>query len=192
MQKIILASGSPRRKELLENIGLKFEVKKSDYEEDMGLALTSFELAKTLSSNKAQVVANNYPESIVIAADTFISLKNELLGKPKNEAEAKATLKKISGKCLVVLTGFTIINLAKNKKFSEVIETKVYIKNLSDKEIASYIATKEPLDKAGAFAIQGRGALFVEKIEGDFFNVIGLPLFSLSKALKDFGVNLLG
>ena len=100
-------------------------------------------------------------------------------------------LKKISNKSISVITGFTIIDTAKNKKLSKAVETKVYIKDLSDEEITGYVKTKEPLDKSGAFAIQGIGAVIVQKIDGDFFNVMGLPLFELSESLKEFGIHVL-
>lgn len=190
MKPLILASISPRRKELLAKLGLEFEVVASNYEEDMSLKLKPLELAKVLSAGKAEVVAANYSNHIIIAADTFIALEDELLGKPHTEAKAIQMLKRISGQPISVITGFTIIDTANNKKVSKAIETKVYIKNLSDEEIAGYVKTKEPLDKAGAFAIQGLGAVIVEKIDGDFFNVMGLPLFDLAESLKEFGIEI--
>jgi septum formation protein len=190
MKPILLASTSPRRKELLEKIGLKFQIVSSDYEEDMkqGIKQKPDELAITLSAGKAKVVALRYANHIVIAADTFVVLENELLGKPHTGAEAAKMLKKISGKEITVVTGFTIMETPENKIISEAVETKVYIKDLTDDEIAAYVKTGEPLDKAGAFAVQGIGALIVKKIDGDFFNVVGLPLFQLAERLKDFGI----
>jgi septum formation protein len=151
MKKIILASTSPRRKELLSKLGLEYEIMSPNYEEDMTLDLPIQELAKYLSKGKAEVVANNLKEeanSIIIAADTFIALENEILGKPHTEEIAKQTLRKISGKTLSVITGFTIIDMDNNKQVSKAVETKVFIKKLSDSEINNYVATKEPLDKA--------------------------------------------
>jgi septum formation protein len=191
MKPIILASSSPRRKELMQKLGLPFQTTASDFEEDMSLKLTPLELAKVLSAGKAEAIARNYPDHIIIGADTFVALEGDLLGKPHTEETAAIMLKMISGKCLSVITGFTIIDTSSSKKISKAVETIVYIKDLSPLEIAGYIKTKEPLDKAGAFGIQGIGAVIVKKIDGDFFNVMGLPLFDLSEALKEFGINIL-
>jgi septum formation protein len=171
--------------------GLKFETVASDYEEDMTLDLEPLELAKLLSRGKAEAVAKDYKDSIVIGADTFVVLNNELLGKPHDADTATKMLEKISNQAVSLITGYTIIDTANNKNISETVETKIYIKELSDQEIKGYVATKEPLDKAGAFAIQGIGAIFIKKIEGDFFGAMGLPLFDLSKALKKFGISIL-
>jgi len=188
VKKIILASGSPRRKEILENVGLTFTVAKSSYEEDMSLFMEPEELAVHLSSGKATDVARQHQNSVIIAADTFIVLGDTVLGKPHTPEITKATLELISGQMFRVVTGYTIIDTATEKHISKAVVTNVYIKKLSEEEIDAYIATGEPLDKAGAFGIQGRGALFVEKIEGDYFNVVGLPLFSLVESLKEFEI----
>ncbi len=191
MKTIILASASPRRKELLEKIGLKFEVEPSNYEENMRSELEPHELAKKVSLEKAKAVASKHKNAIVIAADTFIVFQGRMLGKPKTEVEAKEMLKTINGKSHSVITGFTIIDTEKNKALSRAVETKVYIRELTLKEIDAYVKSKEPLDKAGAYAIQGLGSVIVEKIEGDYFNVIGLPLSALTESLKEFGINIL-
>ena len=190
MQQIILASTSPRRKELLKQIGLSFKVEKSDYVEDMSLKMKPKDLAKYLSLGKARAVAVNHKKAIIIAADTFIALKNEILGKPHTKKQAKITLQKISGKTLEVITGLTVIDTAKNKTISTVEFTKVYVKKLSNKEIDAYIKTGEPLDKAGAFGIQEKGAIFMKKIEGDYSNVVGLPIYKLSLVLAKIGYKL--
>lgn len=191
MKSIILASTSTQRKELMEKLGLEFQVVSSNYEEDMNSKLKPLELAKTLSAGKVEAVVSRYPNHVIIGADTFIALGNELLGKPHTEEKATQMLKRISGKPISVITGFTIIDTSENKKISRAVETKVHIKELSDEEIANYVKTKEPLDKAGAFAIQGIGAVIVKKIDGDFFNIMGLPLFDLSESLKKFGIHVL-
>ena len=175
----------------MEKLGLEFQTASSNYEEGMNSKLKPLELAKVLSARKAEAVVSQFPNHIIIGADTFIALGDDLLGKPHTEEEATLMLKRISGKPISVITGFTIIDTADNKKVSRAIETKVYIKDLSDEEIAGYVNTKEPLDKAGAFAIQGIGAVIVRKIDGDFFNVMGLPLFDLSESLKEFGIHIL-
>ena len=190
MKPIILASTSPRRKEIMAKLGLEFETVSSDYEEDMSLELAPLELAKILSAGKAEAVATRYTDHVIIAADTFIALDNEVLGKPHTEDNAAKMLKKISGRPISVITGYTIIDTSADKKLSKAIETKVYIKELSEEEINGYIKTGEPLDRAGAFAAQDLGAVIVEKIDGDFFNVMGLPLFHLSESLKEFGINI--
>jgi len=191
MKKIVLASASPRRKELLERIGLKFEVEPSNHEENVNPGLEPHELAKSLSLEKAKLVVENHRDALVIAADTFIVLDGEILGKPITEDEARRMLETISGRQHSVITGFTIIDTASGKVLSRSEETKVYIRELSSEEIGSYVMSKEPLDKAGAYAIQGLGSVIVEKIEGDYFNVIGLPLSVVTESLKEFGVYIL-
>jgi len=191
MKKIILASTSPRRKELLKNLRITFQVVASDYEEDMSLPLKPLALARRLSKEKAQAVARKYTDHIIIAADTFVVLGNEILGKPHTSSEARKMLMKISNKTLSVVTGFTIIEMPENKTISKAIETKVQIKKLTNSEISNYIKTGEPLDKAGAFAIQGLGASIVKKIEGDYHSAMGLPLYPLAQALLTFGVRVL-
>lgn len=190
-KQIILASASPRRKELLEKTGLKFQVDAGFYEEDMGLAMEPPKLARFLSFEKAKALAGKYKNALIIAADTFIIFKGEVLGKPHTAKEAKRMLSLLNGKTHSVITGFTIINTGDNKKISRSVETKVSFKKLTEDEIKAYIKSGEPLDKAGAYAIQGIGAVIVKRIEGDYFNVMGLPLGSLTEALKKFGVNVL-
>jgi len=190
-RKIILASTSPRRKELMERLGLKFEIVRSDYEEDMSLKMHPMELAKFLSKCKTEAVAKKYKNHIIIAADTFVALKYELLGKPHTEIEARKMLEKISGKVVSIITGYTIVDSLINKKISKAVEAKVYIKKLTAEEIANYIKTKDPLDKAGAFAVQGIGSVIIKKIEGDFFGIVGLPLYDLAESLKKFGIRII-
>ena len=191
MKTIILASASPRRKEILEITGLKFKVDASDYEENLNLKLNPHKLARFLSGEKAKIVSRKYKNALIIAADTFIVFKSKILGKPHTEKEAKKMLNSLNNRSHSVITGFTIIDTGNNKKISKSVETKVWFKKLSHKELDSYVKTKEPLDKAGAYAIQGIGALLIRKIEGDYFNVIGLPLSDLVENLKKFGVSAL-
>lgn len=191
VKAIILASASPRRKELLERIGLKFEVEPSNYEENIGSELGPHELAKSLSLKKAKIVAQNHKNTLVIAADTFIVFESRILGKPRTETEAKEMLETMNGKPHSVITGFTIIDTDSNKALSRSVETKVHLRKLSSNEMDAYVRSKEPLDKAGGYAIQGLGSVIVEKIEGDYFNVIGLPLSALTESLKEFGVHIL-
>ena len=191
MKKIILASASPRRKELLEKIGLKFEVEPSNYAEDMRSRLSPGELAKSISLEKAKVVASKHKNAIVIAADTFIVFRGKIMGKPGTEAEARKMLMMLRGKSHSVITGFTILDTDRNKVLTKSVETIIHIKNLTPEEIDAYVKSKEPLDKAGAYAIQGLGSVIVERIEGDYFNVMGLPLSALAEGLKEFGVRIL-
>lgn len=171
--------------------GLDFTVCKSDYEEDLGLQLRPRELARFLSREKAEAIAPKYKDALIIAADTFIVFKDNLLGKPHTDKEALKMLKMLNGKAHSVVTGFTVLDTSSSKKLSRSEETKVYFKKLGNDEINAYVRSGEPLDKAGAYAVQGLGAVFVEKIEGDFFNVVGLPLCALTEALKKFGVHVL-
>jgi len=191
MKKIILASQSLRRRDLLKQIGLEFEVDPSNYEEDMTLDMEPKKLAEHLSLGKAKDVASRHKDSIIISADTIVAVDNEVFGKPKTLERAKYMLQKLSGRAHSVITGFTIIDTETNKQISRSVETKVYFKKLSEQEMDAYIATGEPLDKGGGYAIQGLAALFVEKIEGDYFNIVGLPIMPLSEELKKFRIKIL-
>ncbi len=191
MKKVILASQSPRRINLLKQVGFEFKAEPSSYEEENHLDMAPKDLTEYLSLKKAEDVAEKYKGSIIIGADTIVLIDGEVLGKPKTPENAKRMLEKLSGKAHSVVTGFTIIDAETGKHVSKSIETKVYFKKLSDEEINNYVATGEPLDKAGAYAIQGRAGLFVEKIEGDYFNIVGLPIFALADELKNFGIEIL-
>lgn len=191
MKKIILASSSPRRSDLLKQIGLEFEVDPSDYEEDMSLKMNPKELVEFLSLGKAKDVAGRHKDSIIISADTIVAVDDEIFGKPKTPERAKYMLQKLSDRAHSVITGFTIIDTETDKQISKSVETKVYFKNIPEEEIDAYIASGEPLDKGGSYAIQGIAALFVEKIEGDYFNIVGLPILALFTELKNFGVKIL-
>ena len=191
MREIVLASASPRRKEILQTAGLQFSVCVSDYEEDLGLALAPRKLARFLSLKKAEAVARRYQNAIIIAADTFIALNNKLLGKPRDEEEARKMLGMLSGKSHSVITGFSIIDTASGKRLSRSVETTVYFKKLGRDEIRAYVKSGEPLDKAGAYAIQGLGGVFIKKIDGDYFNVVGLPMCALAECLIKFGIYVL-
>jgi septum formation protein len=191
MKKIILASDSPRRRDILKLTGLKFSVCASAYDEDLDLPLRPRELARYLSRKKAEAVADRHRKAIIIAADTFIVIKDRLIGKPRNENDAVNILNMLNGKAHSVITGFTIIDTESNKTLSRSISTRVFFRRLGKGEINAYVRSREPLDKAGAYAVQGLGAVFVEKIEGDFYNVMGLPLCALTGSLKKFGIHVL-
>ncbi len=191
MKKIILASTSPRRKEILAKAQVSFEVQESNYEEDMTLNMPPEKLAEFLSAGKAKAVADKNTDAIVIAADTFIVYEHHRLGKPKNPERAKEMLEMLSGKEHEIVTGVTIIDTDTSEPYSFHESTKVFMSQLSPEIIDAYIKTGEPIDKAGAYALQEMGALLIEKIEGDFFNAMGLPLRRLVKELKNFGVQVL-
>lgn len=190
-RKIVLASSSPRRRELLALTGLHFVVDWSNYEETFTPGVGSRLLARRLSHEKAKAAAKKYTDALLIAADTFIAYRHSFLGKPRTSREAIRMLSLLSGRSHNVVTGFTIIDAATGKRVSRSVQTKVRFRKLTKKEIISYVRTGEPMDKAGAYAIQGLGSLLVERIEGDYFNVIGLPLSALVEALKEFGVYVL-
>lgn len=191
MKKIILASASPRRKELLKAIGLQFKVEPSNYEEDISSASDPYELVKSLSLAKARAVAANHRSALIIAADTLVVCEGRLLGKPHTETEAREMLEAINGKQHSVITGFTIMDSGDNRAVSGSVETRVYMKRLTSEEIRAYVKSGEPLGKAGGYAIQGLGLVIVERIEGDYFNVVGLPLCALAESLKEFGIRVL-
>jgi septum formation protein len=190
-QAVILASASPRRKELLEKIGLKFIVDSSNYPEDIQMNLKPEELVQSFSREKAAAVALKHPKALIIAADTVGVLRGRIIGKPHTPEEAQKMLQALSGKSHRVITGFTILDSASGKTVTRTVGTLVYFKRLSLEEIQNYVESGEPLDKAGAYAIQGLGAVIIEKIVGDYYNVMGLPLSALAESLKEFGINVL-
>ena len=187
-RKIVLASSSPRRRELLALTGLGFQVDAGNYREKMTSHLPPRALARRLSRGKAVAIARKYADALIIAADTFIVYRGEFLGKPHTAKEAVRMLRILNGGTHSVITGFTILDTASGKRTSRSVETRVYFRKLSSREILAYVRSKEPLDKAGGYAIQGLGSLLIRRIEGDYFNVIGLPLAAVAEALKDFGV----
>jgi len=188
-KQIILASASQRRRDLLQLIGLPFKVDAVSCEENMNIRVSPRRLARVLSEKKALIAARKYPDAIIISADTFIVFRNRIMGKPHTPAIARGMLADLSGRVHTVITGFTIIDTHTGKRISRSVETKVYFDKLTVKEINAYVRTGEPLDKAGAYAIQGLGAIFVRRIEGDYFNVIGLPLNALKSCLSQFGLS---
>jgi septum formation protein len=192
VKKIILASASPRRQELLERIGLKFEVEPSRYEEQTIPALGPHELVKRNSLEKAKTVAARRRNAIIIAADTIGVFRGRILGKPHTPTEARKMLTALSGRSHRVITGFTIIDTGTGKTVSRSVETKVYFRKLTPEEIDAYVRTGEPLDKAGAYAIQGLGSLIVERIDGDGGSQLVDRFVMLVEALKEFGVSTLG
>ena len=183
----ILASASPRRKELLTKIVEDFDIVVSDFDEDsVEFKGNVEEYVKTLAKGKAQDVASKCDKnSIIIAADTIVVIDGKILGKPKNEDDAYNMLKLLSNNVHRVYSGIAVMNTANNIMKNEAIFTEVKFSELTHEEIVNYINSKEPLDKAGAYGIQGFGALFVERINGCYYNVVGLPLNLLNKIVKE-------
>ena len=178
--QLILASQSPRRKELLSLLGIPFAVQIADIDETMDDAKSPFHEVARVSRLKAEAIARKTGD-VVIAADTIVVCDGEVLGKPKDEADAFRMLRKLSGKDHQVMTGMCVLWDGGCSVCTEV--TDIHFRTLSDREIAAYIATGEPMDKAGSYGIQGRAALFAEKIVGDYHNVVGLPVCRLSQIL---------
>ena len=189
--KIILASSSPRRIELLKSLGLKFKVIPADIEEKFDRNLSPVQIACKLAEEKAEVIKQKIKDSsaIIIAGDTIVVLGKKILGKPRTKKEAEQMLSLLSGKTHIVVTGLCVIQ-GKKKVVSHV-STKVRFHKSNKSIIRGYVNSGEPMDKAGAYAIQGKGVILVEKIQGDYFNVIGLPLLKLSEMLQEFGIKVL-
>jgi septum formation protein len=183
MSDIILASSSPRRKELMNLLGMKFEIATKEVEEHIDENLKPEENVKELALKKARAVALDYENNLIIGCDTVVALENIIMGKPKDRQDAMSTLRYLSGKEHCVYTGVAIICKEKNIENTFYEMTRVKMKALTDEEINDYVDTNEPLDKAGSYGIQGRGAIYIEGIAGDYYNVMGLPLCRLYKEL---------
>lgn len=190
----VLASKSPRRKELLRNIGINAQIIPSNVDESPYKKLPPEQMVKELAMLKACDVARSLRgNTVVIGADTCVSLDGKVFGKPHSMAEAEEMLRKLSGKTHEVFTGFCIYNCKDGTAVSRAEVTRVTFRVLTDNDIKAYVKTREPMDKAGAYGIQKRGALFIKKIDGDYFNVVGLPLCSLALALKsEFSIDIIG
>ncbi len=177
---VILASGSPRRAELLRLMGVSFTVHPADIDETMDAGKPPAQEVARLSREKALAVPRT-AEDLVIAADTIVVCQGQVLGKPHDSAQARAMLRSLSGRAHQVMTGCTVLYGTVCETFTEV--TDLHFRPLSDREIEKYVAGGEPMDKAGAYGIQGGGALFCERIEGDYYNVMGLPVCRLGQVL---------
>lgn len=186
-KQIILASKSPRRKQLLEEIGLEFEVYPSDFEEkNEGLLLE--ELVAHNAIGKAQDVARHYRNALIIGVDTLVAFQNHTIGKPKDKEDAKRILRLLSNTTHKVISGICVMDTDSKKTISAIETTFVTIDRLDEEDIENYVNCGEGGDKAAGYAIQGRGSLFVKKIEGDYYNVVGLPIYRLRNILKEFGI----
>jgi septum formation protein len=189
--RFILASQSPRRRELLASIGLQFDVMPSDVPEVHQPGESPEEYVARLSRDKAAAIAAKHPDSWIIAADTTVLLGEELLEKPVDDDDAKRMLATIAGKTHIVYSGVTLQNAARGWRDTRVAESEVRMLPLDERDIAWYVSTSEPLDKAGAYAIQGIGAMFIDSIHGSYTNVVGLPLALLFQMLRRAGVDLM-
>lgn len=185
--EIVLASASPRRRELLERMGLKFRICTAEHDETMDPTASPEAEACRVSRLKAEAVqALCDPEDLIIAADTIVVCEERILGKPADEEEAYRMLRLLSGREHRVITGLCVLRGERVSCVSEV--TKLRFRELSDGQIRAYIATGEPMDKAGAYGIQGKASVFVPGIEGDYYNVMGLPVCTLAQILEEFGI----
>lgn len=190
--KLILASASPRRKELLEQMGLCFEVQASEIDEKTIEHLTPEELVQALAQQKARAVAERTiePSIIVIGADTLVVIENQILGKPKDEEEAKQMLTLLQGRTHQVYTGIALLHVISGKASKELVrasQTNVTMRVLSSQKLDWYIHTKEPMDKAGSYGIQGLGSTLVQRIDGCYSNVVGLSIPLLDQMLSEIG-----
>ena len=183
-RQIILASKSPRRAELLKKAGIEFTIETGEYKEEMDLNLPPEKLAETLAFKKAEEISAKHPEAIVIGADTIVVTEGEVLGQPPDADSSRRMLEKLSGRPHRVITGFALVCGETLVREVKSVTTKVYFRKLSADEIDAYIKSGEPMGKAGSYAIQGGGASFVEKIEGDYYNVVGLPVGELLGVLS--------
>lgn len=188
---IILASNSPRRKDLLRQIGVDFSIDPADVDERALPNESPEGYAVRVALDKARVAAARAGAGIVIAADTIVVLDDEILGKPADAGDAERMLMMLSGNVHRVITGLAVKDAATGKVLTRTSITRVWFRSLAPHEIASYVASGEPLDKAGAYGIQERGALLVDKIDGCYFNVVGLPLSLLGELLRVFGVDVM-
>lgn len=191
MKKVILASNSPRRREILGKFK-NFEAVAAEVKEDNDFYKSPETLVMALAFEKANSVAIKYEDAIVIGADTVVEIEGEILGKPKSREDAKRMMEKLKGKSHKVITGFSIIDLSSDKKYMDYEVTEVVFKDLSDEEIEAYLNKAEYMDKAGAYGIQEEAALFVDKIKGDYLNIVGFPISKIYTILKDnFDLSLL-
>jgi septum formation protein len=186
-RRIILASNSPRRKKLLEQIGLEFEICGSNFDEDSVSLADPIELAKFLALKKAEDVARQYDDAIIIGADLVVIFNGQALGKPKDAADAKRILRQLSGKENKGITGYAIIDTKNKIVVNKHSEAVVKFRNLSDEEIDEYVATGEPLDMAGAYGLMDKGAVLMESVRGNFYSIVGLPINTVYADLRKMG-----
>ena len=185
---IVLASESPRRVDILRTLGISFSIIPPDIDETKLKDETPQEFVARISYEKANKVGQHFPDKWVIAADTIVVLKGKVLGKPKDERDAFNMLRTLRGKWHKVITGYCVLNLLKNVVYRDIVETKVFLRHMTDDEITRYIKTSEPMGKAGSYAVQGKGGYMVKEIKGSYTNVVGLPICEIAEALLSLGV----
>ena len=185
---IILASESTRRVDILRTLGISFSIIPPNIDEQREKDELPKDFALRVSYEKAHKVGNLFPDKWVIGADTIVVMKGRILGKPKNESDAFDMLKMLSGKWHRVITGYCVLNISRNITYRDAVETRVYIRGLSDDEIKRYIKTSEPFDKAGSYAVQGKGGYMVKEIKGSYANIVGLPICEVAEVLLSLGV----
>jgi septum formation protein len=190
MSKLILASASPRRRELLSQLGTPFTVLPADIDEGHHAGEAPRDYIIRLSRTKAQEIALHYPDAWVLGADTIVTIDERILGKPQDAADAAAMLSSLSGREHAVMTGLALVRHNQGYTALETVRTRVFFRALSEADISAYIATKEPFDKAGAYAIQGHAGAFVERYEGCYTNVVGLPVQRTAAMLQGAGFDL--
>ncbi len=187
LASFILASVSPRRKELLEGMGIEFDVIPSGINEDFLNGETPRDHVLRLSKEKSFAVSRNNPDAWVLGADTIVIIDGDVIGKPGTQNDARAMLARLSGREHQVITGFTIVNKSADVMITDAVESFVIFKEISEDEMDWYVKTKEPYDKAGGYAVQGMAAFFIREIRGSYTNVVGLPLTEVVTALKRVG-----
>jgi septum formation protein len=180
VRRLILASASPRRRELLSQIGVVFDVDAAHVDEGDDPRVNAVEKAR------AAAARHRGEDAVVLGADTEVVLDGSVLGKPGGDAHAREMLRRLSGRSHAVVTAYALVDCTTGRELVRSVETEVTFRHLTDDDIDAYVATGEPLDKAGAYGIQGRGAVLVDRIDGDYFTVVGLPLADLAAALRDF------
>ncbi|MHB8110637.1 MAG: Maf family protein [Syntrophorhabdaceae bacterium] len=185
---IILASESTRRVDILRTLGIPFSIIPPDIDETQKPDETPRDFALRVSYEKAYKVGKLFPDKWVIGADTIVVYKNRILGKPVNEDDAFKTLKLLKSKWHKVITGFCVLNFSKDVTYRDAVETRVFIKDMLDREILKYIGTSEPIGKAGSYAVQGKGGYMVKEIKGSYSNVVGLPICEVAQALLSLGI----
>jgi septum formation protein len=185
---IVLASESTRRVDILRTLGISFSIIPPDIDETKLKEEAPQEFVNRIAYEKANKVGKHFPDKWVIAADTIVVLKGKVLGKPKNERDAFNMLKTLRGKWHKVITGYCVLNLFKNIVYRDIVETKVFVRDMTDEEINRYIKTSEPMGKAGSYAVQGKGGYMVKEIKGSYTNVVGLPICEVAEALLSLGV----
>ena len=191
-QPIILASSSPRRHEILRRLGLRFTIDSADVDESVDTNLLPGQAAQALALRKAQTVASHHSQGLIIAADTIVAVDGTILGKPSDNRDALTMLLTLQGRGHNVYSGFAVIDAATQRNEAGFERTSVVFRPIDEAEARSYVATGEPMGKAGSYAIQGLGAVFVKEIHGDYYNVVGLPVFKLGQVLKTFGLDIIG